>query len=87
MQFYEPDELLLVPFDAKTDMRTDPTADDSAGTIRKCAVIDENGNETEDFDKITGRNRIRAIFKCPATLVGRAKLRYYFENFGDVMLP
>ena len=87
MQFYEPGELLLIPFDAKIDIHADPNADENAGVISKCAVIDENGNESEDFDKITGRNKIRAIFKCPATLVGRVKLRYFFEDFGEAMLP
>ena len=87
MRFWEPDELLLVAFDAKIKMSHDPAADDNAGTIQNCSVIDQTGTEAEDFDKITGRNRIRAVFKCPPTLIGRAKLRYYFESFGDVMLP
>ncbi len=87
MQFYEPDELMLIAFNSKIDISSDPTSDDTAGVIRKCVIVDENGVETEDFDKVTGPNRLRTIFRCPPTLVGRAKFRYYFEQFGDVMLP
>ncbi|CAA9431601.1 MAG: hypothetical protein AVDCRST_MAG64-3532 [uncultured Phycisphaerae bacterium] len=89
MQFYDPSELLLVPFDAPIDMneREDPTTSDRAAGVERVWLVDEQGNETKDFDKITGAARLRAVFACPPGLGGRVKFRYYFEGFGDLVLP
>ena len=38
-------------------------------------------------DKYTGPTRLRIVFACPPTLMGRVKFRYYFETFGDLVLP
>jgi len=88
MTHWEPAELLLVPFDSEIDMREDPTSNDAvAGQVKAVSLIGESGEEIDEFDKITGKARLRMIFACPSTLSGRVKFRYYFETFGDVMLP
>jgi len=87
MTHYEPSELMLIPFDRKISLEKDPTDSGDAGTLRQIRLVDDAGAETEELDKLTGPARYRAIFECPPTLTGRAKLQYYFETFGDLMLP
>jgi len=87
MSHYEPSELLLIPFDRRISLEEDPTSSRESGRLMEIRLVDENGQETEDFDKLPGRARFRAIFACPSTFTGRAKFQYYFESFGDVMLP
>jgi hypothetical protein len=84
MTHWEPDELMLVPFDLPNDAKED---DHLSASIVRMKMIDEIGNESEDFDKIVGPGRFKAVFACPNALRGRVKLRYYFEGFGDVVLP
>jgi hypothetical protein len=84
MTHWEPDELMLVPFDLPNDAKED---DHVSASIVRMRMVDDGGNETEDFDKIVGPGRFKAIFACPNGLRGRVKFRYYFEGFGDVMLP
>jgi hypothetical protein len=86
MSLYEPSEILLIPFDRKIKIDEQPSSAES-GALRQIRLVDESGQETDDFDKLPGRARFRAIFACPPTFTGRAKLQYYFESFGDVMLP
>jgi hypothetical protein len=90
MQHYEPSELMLVPFDQKVSMdeADDPTdADAASAGVERLWLVDESGGETDDFDKITGPAHLRVVFECPLSLTGRAKFRYYFETFGDLVLP
>ncbi|HEY7090311.1 MAG TPA: hypothetical protein VH518_19600 [Tepidisphaeraceae bacterium] len=87
MTHWEPDELLLVPFDLKIAMDEDPTADERAATPSHVGLVDATGSEITDFDKISGTAHLRAAFKCPPGLSGRVKFRYYFESFGDLLLP
>jgi hypothetical protein len=84
MSHWEPDELMLVPFDLPSDAKED---DHLSASIVRMKMVDEAGNETEDFDKIVGPGRFKSVFACPSTLKGRVKFRYYFESLGDVMLP
>jgi hypothetical protein len=84
MKHWEPDELMLVPFDLPNDMKED---DFLSASIVKMTMVDEAGNETREFDKITGPGRFRAVFGAPAQLTGRVKFRYYFEGMGDLRLP
>jgi hypothetical protein len=84
MNHWEPGELMLVPFDLPNDAKE---VDHLSASIVELKMIDEVGNETEDFDKIVGPGRFKATFACPRQLTGRVKFRYYFEGFGDVMLP
>src|SRR6185369_11909738 len=87
MQHYEPSELMLVPFDYKVKIDEDPTSSTDAANCYQIRLIDESGGETEDFSKITGPAHLRAVFACPPTLRGRVKFQYYFETFGDLLLP
>ena len=88
MQFYDPSELMLAPSDHKVTFEEDPTDDDAGlASVERLCLVDESGAETEDFDKITGPAHLRVVFECPQSLTGRAKFRYYFETFGELMLP
>jgi hypothetical protein len=87
MRFYEPSELLLVPIDAKIRMNEDPTSDGQSASVSDIKVVDGAGNEQDGFDKYDQPLRFRATFACPPTLRGRVKFRYYFESFGDLLLP
>jgi hypothetical protein len=87
MELYEPSELLLVPIDAKIDLTEDPTSNGISASAHDLTLIDTAGAETKDFDKISGPAHLRITFRCPETLKGRVKFRYYFETFGDLALP
>lgn len=84
MAFWEPGDLMIVPFDMKNEMKEEQG--ESAHAVRM-VLVDESGGETAEFDKVNGRARLRAVFACPPQLQGRAKFRYYFESFGDLLLP
>lgn len=86
MQHYEPGEMQLVPFDMKVGVDEDEKqAAARSASMETIHLINENG-DAEEIDKIVGPARLRAVVGCPPTLRGRAKFRYYFESFGDVML-
>jgi hypothetical protein len=88
MQYYDPSELMLAPFDHKVTFDEDPSDDDAGlASVQQLRLVGESGAETDDFDKITGPAHLRVIFACPLSLTGRAKFRYYFETFGDLMVP
>ncbi len=87
MQLYDPSELLLVPADAKISLTEDPTSDGVSGTVYDLTLVEESGAENKDVDKLSGPSHLRIIFRCPETLKGRVKFRYYFEAFGDLTLP
>ena len=86
MSHWEPGELMLVPFDSKVDPEHDTDSKVSANADR-IRLVEESGQETEDFDKIVGPAHLRAVFAIPPALSGRVKFRYYFEQFGDIVLP
>jgi hypothetical protein len=87
MQFYDPSELLLVPFNSRISPTEDPAADGVSASAHDLTLIDESGGATKDFDKLTGPSHLRVTFQCPQSLRGRVKFRYYFEAFGDLTLP
>ena len=87
MQFYDPSELLLIPFNSRISLTEDPTADGVSASAHDLTLIDPSGGETKDFDKLTGPSHLRVTFECPESLRGRVKFRYYFESFGDFTLP
>ncbi|HEY8746611.1 MAG TPA: hypothetical protein VIM11_01465 [Tepidisphaeraceae bacterium] len=87
MQHYDPSELMLVPINSKIKMDEDPTADGSGGSVETVKLIEESGAEVDEFDKVTGKQRLRVVFGCPPGLTGRVKFRYYFEAFGELGLP
>ena len=86
MQYYDTTELMLVPYDAEVGLTEHSTLGDSASVAEQW-LIDESGKATTDFDKLTGPARLRTVFACPPTLHGRVKFQYYFEAFGDLMIP
>lgn len=86
MEYYDTTELKLVPYDAEVGLTEKPTAGYEASVVEQW-LIDEAGTATRDFDKLTGPARLRTIFACPPTVRGRAKFQYYFEAFGDLMVP
>jgi hypothetical protein len=75
---------MLVPLDLGNEVKE---ADEQSATIERMRMVDGQGGETEDFDKIMGPGRFKAVFACPLGLTGRVKFRYYFEAFGDLLLP
>jgi len=83
---YEASQLKLVPFDAYVGLTEKSTSGSEARVVEQW-LIDEAGNATRDFDDLTGPARLRTVFACPPTVHGRAKFQYYFEAFGDVMVP
>lgn len=86
MVLYDPLELMLVRYDAVASANEDPTADDSVAMATQVRLVDEQGQESE-CDKLSGTQRLRIVFGVSPKLAGRAKFRYYFEQFGDLMLP
>jgi hypothetical protein len=84
MTHWEPRELMLVPFDLGNDIKED---DNRSASVARMTIVDEAGDSTEEFDKISGAARFKAVFACPPALTGRVKFRYYFEGLGDVQLP
>lgn len=87
MKLWDPTDLVLVPFDAMIDVENIDTDCPEAAMASAMMVDPDTGQEHEDFAKIEGAARLRAVFACPMTLRGRVKLRYYFEQFGDLLLP
>lgn len=86
MQFYEPGELLLVPYDATVSLDEHQDDAQSASAVR-VRLIEETNLPGREAEKITGPAALEILFAVPQTLSGRVKFRYYFEQFGDVMLP
>lgn len=87
MQFYDPSELVLVPFEKSVDASMKESADDSdSAALQSITQIDPNGVEHDDVDKLAGPARLRAVFSIPPTMSGRVKFQYYFETFGDFLL-
>lgn len=90
MQFFDPDELLLVPYDARVTFDADDGLDGQSAESVQTFLHDAATNSWQSPDgKLPGTepHRLRVIFRCPSALRGRAKFRYYFEAFGDVPLP
>lgn len=85
MQFYEPGELLLVAYDAPVSEEEHPE-EGEAGTVAEVWVVDDAGGVQRDPGKVSGEARLRIVFACPARLSGRVKFRYYFEQFGDLVI-
>jgi hypothetical protein len=85
MQHWEPGEMVLVPYRAKTDVEA-LKAD--AGIAPVAVEVFENGGWSPDEGgKYVGRVRVRYTFPLPlANEERRWKLRYYFEGLGDVRL-
>ena len=86
MRYYDTTELMLVPYDAEVGLTEHSTLGGSASVAEQW-LVDESGKATTDFDKLTGPARLRTVFACPPTLHGRVKFQYYFEAFGDMMIP
>ncbi|MEO0964307.1 MAG: hypothetical protein AAFY08_04235 [Planctomycetota bacterium] len=95
-QHWEPSELQLCPYDKSTKLdlsgEDDPTDAGDEGHVVECSSVgdaqsveDEEGDDA--YGKYHGPMRLRMVFGCPASLRGRAKLRYYFEGIGDIRLP
>lgn len=91
MRFWDPSDLLLVTHDAPPldPMTGDPGPDEAAtGSPRDIRLVDpDTGGEDEVEDKLTGRTRLRVVFAVPLAMTGRVKLRYYFEDVGELTLP
>jgi len=49
--------------------------------------IFNEADELIEVDKVVGPTRLTIVFACPPQLRGRAKFRYYFETFGDLVVP
>lgn len=88
MQHWDPFELQLCPFDKPTAFNADDDGDENdEASVHDVHALDDDGHAVEIDGKLTGSHRLRLVFACPATLQGRAKLRYYFESLGDIALP
>lgn len=90
MTHWDPVDFALVPYSKPTGINhMDEDMQDDEGQLASVNMVDSNGVELEDseFDKIAGPMRLRFVFDCPESLVGRTKLRYYFEGIGDIRLP
>lgn len=93
MAYYDPSEILLVPFDKQTAMsmleQEDEVEGEEAmeGVIASVALVRDDNVFTTDFDKLTDVNRLRFVFAVPQGLTGRVKFQYYFESLGDIQLP
>lgn len=64
--------------------RRDP--DDRSGNADEVQIFNE-ADELIEVDKVVGPTRLTIVFACPPQLRGRAKFRYYFETFGDLVVP
>lgn len=87
MRYFDADDLMIVPFDARVSLDEDPTDGDNAGDAHQVFVQDGSAWHSPE-GKLPGvEQRMRVIFRCPQTLRGRVKFRYYFETFGEATLP
>ena len=87
MQFYDPAELMLVPFDAVPSMNENSATEELSTCVIRLRQVNDAGEESEVPEKLTGMARLRITFAVPSEFSGRAKMRYYFEEFGDLVLP
>lgn len=85
MKSWEPVELMLIP--SLQNVAVSEDDDKLSATVAQVEIVQENGEVIREFDKVEGKTRLRAIFNCPPLLSGRVKFRYYFETFGDLLLP
>jgi hypothetical protein len=82
-QFWDPSDLVLVPFDAKADMLDD----DGESSLAGYEVYQDGAFGPDEGGKYHGEQRLRMTFGVPRGGPRRRKFRYYFEAFGDVELP
>ncbi len=92
IQHWDPSDLQLCPYGKKTGFdwnqaEDDSTDDEDEGHIVEMTSVSADGDEADADDKFQGPQRLRLVFACPADLIGRAKLRYYFVSIGDLQLP
>jgi|GEM_PF-2201184 len=97
MSHYDLDDLAIVPFGKRTDMESldeepefDSDADDlpsDEAILRLTELALPDGGWTDDFDKVTGEQKVRLLFAIPDSLNGRVKFQYYLEGVGDFVLP
>jgi hypothetical protein len=87
LPWWDPSDLTLVPFDKRLEVG-DAAGESDEAVLQSVQQIDESGRVLENvFGKLAGPARLRMVFDVPPLLHGRAKLRYYFESLGEVMLP
>lgn len=90
MTHWDPFDFALAPYGKPMGIEhMDGDTEHDEGSLESVKLTGPDGVEQDDndFGKIAGPMRLRFIFSCPATLTGRAKLRYYFEGIGDIQLP
>lgn len=88
--FYDPSELRLVPLDKVVQFSAGASQqpdDSDAATLVSISPLTETGDERIGMSEISGRARFKAVFAIPPTMTGRVKFQYYFETFGDFLLP
>jgi hypothetical protein len=81
-QFWEPGELLLVPIDAKASLD-----DDETYQVGDVEVFHDGRFGPDEGMKYPGPQRLRVRVGLPVGSPRRWKFRYYFETFGEVVLP
>ena len=85
--YYDPLDLLLVPFDSASSGSIANADDDAISAhVQRVVQLLKTGVEVE-VRELSGKARLRATFALPPTLSGRVKFRYHSEAFGDFLLP
>lgn len=89
MQHYEPAEMLLVPHDKPVSAKslTDDSDEGPEAHAADLHFVLSDGGTTDEWDKVSGEQRVRFVFAVPEGLSGRVKFQYYFEGIGDMMIP
>ena len=86
---WEVGELVLVPFDAKPMAGAGGEDDDDIDDLARIDVVEIEADgeyREDDGDKLPGAQRLRlTVGAMPGQK--RLKFRYYFEDFGEVVLP
>lgn len=89
--YWEPHELLLVPFDrdvsAGSAARPGNSGGGTKGSVHSAELVAADGTVSEAPQELSGQQRLHLVFACPAGLGGRAKLQYYLTSIGDLRLP
>lgn len=87
MAYWDPSDLRLIPYGRKVSMLQE-SPDTSEAEPVTVKLVREGGirQELED-SKVTGEQRMEFIFRCPPQIRDRVKFQYYFETFGDLVIP
>ena len=89
MQFFDPDEIRLVPAGKRVDFDSmaDGDGDESPEASVAHGEIWHEGAFVRDYEKMDAEARLRLTFAVPRALPPDVQLVYYFESLATLRLP